>query len=95
MSWSFSDYRPVDKNTLKGTFILGIGPIQILCCGLHRKKGKCWVSFPAFECFEDGKKQFTRLVSIPDTVDYKKFQTWAVNEAERLAQKEKGDELPI
>jgi hypothetical protein len=43
---SVSEFRPQQKNTLRGFFTLHFGALAVRDCALHEKDGKTWFSFP-------------------------------------------------
>ena len=78
MAWEITDIKKLDKNTLKGSFTLVIGPLHIEGFTCHENNGKRWIGFPAKEYFDsDGKKKYWPLLRVPDKGRYANFQRWA------------------
>jgi hypothetical protein len=71
-----SDWRPLDRNTLKGAFtvVLPSGLI-IHDVMVHEKNGERWLSFPAKE-WEDarGNRQFARFIGFADRATSDRFR---------------------
>lgn len=64
-----TNYRQVDKGSLKGFFTLIINPLgqKILNCKYFVKDDARWWAFPAQErVLQDGKKEFIPLISYTD-----------------------------
>jgi len=80
MTWSISDEKKLDRNTLKGSFSLNIGPLKIEGWTFHIKAGKSWVSPPSKEYIdrESGEKKYFPMIRFPEKERYNKFQAWAV-----------------
>jgi len=55
MTWKIKNWKPYQKNTLRGFFDLQIGPLLIKGFTYHQKNGKAWVGFPARPELKDGQ----------------------------------------
>jgi len=95
------DFRPVDKNTLKGFFTLELPSgllIHDMC--LHEKNSKRWVSFPARPyTAKDGTEKWARIVDIPDRDRWGQFNRQALDAVAKFqppaAETISGDEMPF
>lgn len=104
MNWQIQEVTLYERNSLKGFFQIGIGPLVIKGCTYHELNGKSWCAFPGAPRLdangaqlrdEAGKPLFNNLVAIPDRQRYADFQAWAKPlvraELERLRAQPKGD----
>lgn len=104
MNWTIQEVTLYEKNSLKGFFQIGIGPLVIKGCTYHELNGKSWVAFPGTPRLdsdgapvrdEAGKILYNNVVAIPDRTRYADFQSWAKPlvraELERLRAAPKGD----
>jgi len=82
MTWTITDTKKLDRNTLKGSFSLIIGPMKIEGFTYHIKNGKSWVSPPSKEHIdrETGGKKYHPMIRFPEKERYWDFQKWAVSQ---------------
>jgi hypothetical protein len=85
MDYSIKNFKPFERNTLKGFFTVVAGALEIEGFTYHEKNGKSWVNMPARE-YEDehGDVGWHPLVFIPDKDRFKKFVSWAVDEVKKI-----------
>ena len=78
MKFAVIEVEPRNKNTLKASFKLQVGPMVIENWTYHTKNDKAWVNGPAREYLDDnGERKFYNLVRFPDKDRYWSFQKWA------------------
>ena len=85
MNYSVKDFKPFERNTLKGFFTLVVDVLEIGGFTYHEKNSKCWVSMPSKQ-YEDenGELAWHPLVFIRDPERFKKFVRWAVDEVKKI-----------
>lgn len=95
MTTEVRNFRPYEKNTLRGFFDLYHHPFLIKSLTLHRAaNGSAWVGFPAVRKLDDhghpaldhktGKTLWSNCVAIPDAAAFERFKVWCLREAEKL-----------
>ena len=84
--WEIQNFRPVNKNTLRGFFNLNIGVLEIRDMSLHEKNDKKWVNFPAKPYTDKGSGtiKYSSIVRLRDDAEYWRFQRWAVSEVKKI-----------
>lgn len=103
MPWTVENFKPFEKNTLRGFFSLNVSGMVIDGFTYHQKGGKRWVGFPAKSYIDDnGDTQWQAFIRIKDKSRYEKFQKWARDEVAKLAtqapahsEPEEKDSLPF
>jgi len=74
---SVSDFKSVEKNTLRGFFTLCYGKLLIRDCAFHLKEGRTWFSFPARKVDKaDGTSQWVAICLIEDKAHLRKLQDY-------------------
>lgn len=76
------EWRPFEKNTLRGFFAVQLPSGMVLHqCTLHRGRNSDWIGFPASAQVRDGqavvlngKQQYNKLIEIPDRQRRDAFQ---------------------
>jgi hypothetical protein len=85
MNYSVKDFKPFERNTLKGFFTVVAGSLEIEGFTYHEKNGSAWVGMPAKQYQDDnGETGWYPLVFIKDKDRFKKFVRWAVSEVEKI-----------
>jgi hypothetical protein len=76
------DYRPYEKNTLRGFLTARVDPIGIIIRDIthHQKGSERWCGLPAKQYEKDGETQWMPIVRFADKQVYARFQA-AVFEA--------------
>jgi hypothetical protein len=84
-----SDWRPIERNTLKGFFTLELpSGLVIKECSFHHKDGREWVGLPGKPQLDrdgtprrdaaTGKLLYTNVIEIPDRAARDKYQAAAL-----------------
>jgi hypothetical protein len=71
------NFKPYEKNTLKGFFDLRLASGMILCgCTLHEKNNRFWIGLPAKPYTTDsGSQTWAKLIDFEDKKTHERFQT--------------------
>ena len=80
------DWRPFERNTLKGFFSLKIDSITFQGFSLHVKEetGARWIGLPSREYVENGERKYSPTVTFESKERKNAFQEWALNELDKL-----------
>lgn len=89
-----SEWRPLERNTLKGflTLVLPSG-LTLRECSLHEKDGRRWIALPGRPQIDGegrhrtdpaGKRLYLPIVEIPDRGQRERFQRAALAAVDRL-----------
>lgn len=85
-----SDWKPLEKNTLRGFVVLRLEPSGLVLrdCTLHRKEGREWIGLPGRPQTDrdgqprrdpnSGKVLYSPIVEIPDRGARERFQQAAL-----------------
>jgi hypothetical protein len=96
MSIVASDWRPVERNTLRGFCTLTLDPSGVVLheCSVHERDGKRWVGLPGKPQLDaegrhridpaTGKKAWAPIVEITGKAERERFQKAAVAAIDRL-----------
>jgi len=78
MNFKITDTKPLNKNTLRGTFSLLVGPLKVEGFTFHQKDEKSWIGFPSRQYVdpESGETKYYPIIHIEDKDRYWKFQDW-------------------
>jgi hypothetical protein len=91
-----SDWRPMERNTLRGFMTLTLSPsgLRLRECTEHKKDGKRWIGLPSKPQLgaegrhrvdpSTGKKLYTPIVEITGTEARKRFQDAALAAVDKL-----------
>jgi hypothetical protein len=92
-----SNFRAVEKNTLRGFFTVTLPSGLVLHeCALHEKGPERWVSLPAKPVLDadgrqrrdaNGKPRYAKVVEIPHKLRRDRFQSEALAALDRLLAK--------
>jgi hypothetical protein len=76
MPLSIRNFKPFEKNTLRGFFDVELPSGIILCgCTLHEREGKRWIGLPAKPYTkDDGSQSWVKIVDFADREKAKQFQ---------------------
>ena len=68
MNFKITDTKPLNKNTLRGSFSLLVGPLKVEGWTYHLKNEKSWVNPPSKEYIdkETGEKKYWPIIRIED-----------------------------
>ena len=78
MQFQITDTKKLNKNTLRGSFALLVGPLKIEGFTFHQKGEKSWIGFPSRQYAdpESGETKYYPIIHIEDKDRYWKFQDW-------------------
>ena len=81
-----SNFKPFEKNTLRGFFTLEVAPgLEISDCTYHVQNDKSWFGFPGVPWTDkDGKKTYKNIISIPDKALLEKVQREACRQLKEI-----------
>lgn len=82
--WKISDWKPIRKNTLIGTFTVDARVLRIKGCMLHQKGEKKWINLPSREYFIGSQRRFASVIEFKDRDAYCRFQDWCLVELDRI-----------
>jgi hypothetical protein len=92
-----SEWRPLERNTLKGFLTLALpSGLTLRECSLHEKHGRRWVGLPSRPQIDAmgrhrsdpaGKRLYLPIVEIPDRGQRERFQRAALAAVDRLLEK--------
>jgi hypothetical protein len=94
-----SDWRPLEKNTLRGFFTLALSPSGLVLreCALHAKGDKRWIGLPSKPQIDaegrhridpsTGKKAYSPVVEITGSEARRRFQKAALEAVDGLLRK--------
>lgn len=70
------NFKPFEKNTLKGFFDVRLASGMILCgCTLHEKNNRFWIGLPAKPYTTDsGSQSWVKLIDFEDKKTHERFQ---------------------
>jgi hypothetical protein len=76
MPLCIKNFKPFEKNTLRGFFDVELPSGMILCgCTLHEREGRRWIGLPAKPYTkEDGSQSWVKIVDFVDRDKAKQFQ---------------------
>ncbi len=78
-----SEWKDINKNTLKGVFTLHLpSGMLIHGCMLHVKNDSRWIGLPAREYQMNGVKQFARIIEFDSKERHEQFQAAALEAVE-------------
>jgi hypothetical protein len=80
MPLSIKNFKPLEKNTLRGFFDVELPSGMVLCgCTLHESHGKFWVGLPARPYAKpDGSQSWVKIVDFRDKATSYRFQQMIV-----------------
>lgn len=85
MPWIIENFKPFEKNTLRGFFSLNVSGMSIEGFTYHQKGGKRWVGLPAREYTnDDGESGWWPMVNFKDKGRQEAFQKWAKAEVKKI-----------
>jgi hypothetical protein len=63
-----SNYRPINKNTLQGTFDLKFRAMNLIIkgCMWHITNGRDWIAFPSKEYTQNGERKYQNILDWGD-----------------------------
>ena len=98
-----SDWRPFERNTLKGFVTLTLKPSGLVLreCSLHEKNGQQWIGLPGKPQIDSegrhrkdpttGKPAYTPIVEIAGKAERERFQAAALAAVDKLLVTDSGN----
>jgi DNA-binding cell septation regulator SpoVG len=77
--FAISDWKAIDKNTLRGVFMLHLPSGMVIHnVMLHRKNDCRWIALPAKEYQVNGERKFARIIEFDSKETHERFQAAAL-----------------
>jgi hypothetical protein len=91
-----SDWKPFEKNTLKGFLTVTVLPsgISIRDCTYHEKENGRWISFPGRQYEKNGIMTWTNFIEFESGAAKRAFQDAALEALDRLFEQGETDDVP-